>query len=127
MARKLVGTVVSDVQNKTIVVAVNRSVTHPLYGKRYTVTKKYAAHDESNKAHAGDTVEITETRPISKNKTFKLSKIVETGHAEIEVKGEELIADTEQQRREAKEAEEAAKIAEVTEVKKPKAKKEGKE
>lgn len=111
MARKLTGTVVSDVQNKTIVVAVNRSVTHPLYGKRYTVTKKFAVHDENNKAHVGDRVEFVATRPISKNKSFKLSKIVETGHAEIEVKGEELIADVEQQRREAKadEAEQAEK------------------
>lgn len=108
MARKLTGTVVSDVQDKTIVVAVNRSVTHPLYGKRYTVTKKYAAHDESNKAHVGDRVEIIETRPISKRKSFKLSRVVETGHAEVEVKGEELIADVEKQRREAKaEADEA--------------------
>lgn len=108
MARKLTGTVVSDVQDKTIVVAVNRSVTHPLYGKRYTVTKKYAAHDESNKAHVGDKVEIIETRPISKNKSFKLSRVVEAGHAQVEVKGEELIADVEKQRREAKaEAEEA--------------------
>lgn len=115
MARKLVGTVVSDVQNKTIVVAVNRSVTHPLYGKRYTVTKKYAAHDESNKARVGDRVEITETRPISKNKSFKLNRVVETGHAEIEVKGEELIADTEQQRRETKEEAEEAETVEKAE------------
>lgn len=109
MARKLTGKVVSDVQDKTAVVAVNRSVTHPLYGKRYTVTKKFAAHDEDNKAHIGDLVEITETRPISKNKSFKISRILEAGHAEIEVKGEELIADVEKQRREAKatEAEEA--------------------
>lgn len=109
MARKLVGTVVSDVQDKTIVIAVNRSVTHPVLGKRYTVTKKFAAHDESNKARIGDKVEIVETKPISKRKSFALSKILETGHAEVEVKGEELIADTEKIRRETKadEAEEA--------------------
>ena len=111
MSRKLTGTVVSDVQDKTIVVAVNRSVTHPLYGKRYTVTKKYAAHDEKNEAHVGDQVEIVETRPISKRKSFKLGKIVEAGHAQVEVKGEELIADTEKIRRETKTDE--AEVAEV--------------
>lgn len=103
MARKLVGQVVSDIQDKTIVVAVNRSVTHPLYGKRYTVTKKFAVHDEKNSAHIGDKVEIVETKPISKRKSWILSKIAEAGHAEVEVKGEELIADTEKQRRETRE------------------------
>jgi small subunit ribosomal protein S17 len=112
MARKLVGQVVSDVQDKTIVVAISRSVTHPLYGKRYNVTKKFAVHDEKNAAHIGDKVEIVETRPISKRKTFTLAKIVETGHAEVEVKGEELIADVEKQRREARDIE-----AEEVEVK----------
>ncbi|MGH7196516.1 MAG: 30S ribosomal protein S17 [Candidatus Saccharimonadales bacterium] len=86
MAQKLVGTVTSDVQNKTITVAVSRRVTHPVYGKQYTVTKKFSAHDEKNAAHIGDTVEIVETRPISKNKSFKLSKVLETGHAAVELK-----------------------------------------
>jgi small subunit ribosomal protein S17 len=86
MARKLTGVVTSDVQDKTITVVVSRSVTHPVYGKRYTVTKKFAAHDEKNEAHVGDKVEITETRPISKRKTFTLAKIVETGHAADELK-----------------------------------------
>jgi len=88
MARKLVGTVASDVQNKTITVAVARRVTHPVYGKQYTVTKRFAAHDEANEAHVGDKVEIVETRPISKNKTWKLGRIIETGHAAIELKDE---------------------------------------
>ncbi len=88
MARKLTGVVTSDVQDKTITVAVSRSVTHPVYGKRYTVTKKFAAHDEKNEAHVGDKVEITETRPISKRKTFTLGKIIETGHAAVELKDE---------------------------------------
>jgi len=86
MARKLSGVVTSDVQDKTITVEVSRSVTHPKYGKRYTVSKKFAAHDEKNEAHVGDRVEITETRPISKRKSFTLSKIVETGHASEEIK-----------------------------------------
>lgn len=88
MARKLVGTVASDVQDKTIVVAVARRVTHPVYGKQYTVTKRFAAHDENNEAHVGDKVEIVETRPISKNKTFSLSRVIETGHANVELKDE---------------------------------------
>ena len=88
MARKLVGTVASDVQDKTIVVSVARRVTHPIYGKQYTVTKRFAAHDEENQAHVGDKVEIVETRPISKNKTFRLARVIETGHADVELKDE---------------------------------------
>jgi len=88
MARKLVGTVASDVQDKTIVVSVARRVTHPIYGKQYTVTKRFAAHDDDNQAHVGDKVEIVETRPISKNKTFRLARVIETGHADVELKDE---------------------------------------
>lgn len=86
MARKLVGTVASDVQEKTIIVAVARRVTHPIYGKQYTVTKRFAAHDEDNQAHEGDRVELVETRPISKRKTWRLNRIIETGHAAVELK-----------------------------------------
>jgi len=86
MARKLTGVVTSDVQDKTITVVVSRSVTHPKYDKRYTVTKKFAVHDEKNEAHVGDKVEISETRPISKRKTFALTKVIETGHATDELK-----------------------------------------
>lgn len=86
MARKLIGTVTSDVQDKTIVVSTSRSVTHPIYGKRYSVTKKYAVHDEKNEAHVGDKVEIGETRPISRRKSWTLSKIIETGHAADDAK-----------------------------------------
>lgn len=103
MARKLAGIVTSDVQDKTITVAVSRSVTHPLYGKRYTVTKKFAVHDEDNKAREGDKVEISETRPISKRKSWTLVKVVETGHAEVAIKGEELVADKETARRKGEE------------------------
>lgn len=86
MARKLTGVVTSDVQDKTISVAVVRSVTHPVYGKRYAVTKKFAVHDEKNTAHVGDKVEIVETRPISKRKSWALAKVIETGHAAAELK-----------------------------------------
>ena len=89
MARKLVGTVASDVQDKTIIVAVARRVTHPVYGKQYTVTKRVAAHDEKNEAHQGDKVELTECRPMSRTKTWKLSRVLETGHVAEELKEEE--------------------------------------
>ncbi len=103
MARKLVGVVTSDVQDKTITVAVSRSVTHPVYGKRYTVTKKFAVHDEKNTAHKGDKVEMTETRPISKNKSWKLAKILETGHAAVELKDEAVeLAKAEEAKKEVK-------------------------
>ena len=88
MARKLTGVVASDVQDKTITVVVSRSVTHPVYGKRYTLSKKFAVHDETNQAHVGDKVEIVETRPISKRKSFTLARVVETGHASEELKDE---------------------------------------
>jgi small subunit ribosomal protein S17 len=92
MARKLIGTVTSDVQEKTITVSVSRSVTHPVYGKRYSVTKKYAVHDEKNEAHKGDRVEISESRPISRHKSWMLSKIVEAGHATEELKDDAAVA-----------------------------------
>ncbi len=68
----LKGVVVSDKMNKTIVVSVQRFIKHPLYGKFYKVSKKYKAHDEENKYKTGDKVEIIETRPISKDKRFKV-------------------------------------------------------
>ena len=77
MAKKLTGTVVSDVQDKTIVVKTERRVTHPIYRKQYTVSKKYQVHDEKNEAILGDKVSIVETKPYSKSKTWKLDAIVE--------------------------------------------------
>ena len=68
----LKGVVVSDKMDKTIVVSVSRFVKHPLYGKFYKVSKKYKAHDEENKFKVGDKVEIVETKPISKDKHFKV-------------------------------------------------------
>ena len=75
MAKTFYGTVSSNAADKTIVVTVNSSKTHPLYRKKYTVSKKFAAHDETNEAKVGDKVFIVETRPISKNKRFKLDHI----------------------------------------------------
>ena len=71
------GIVVSDVNDKTIVVAVKERKPHPIYGKMMTTTKKFHAHDENNEAGKGDTVIIMETRPLSKLKRWRLAKIVE--------------------------------------------------
>ncbi len=70
----LKGVVVSDKMDKTVVVSVSRFVKHPLYGKFYKVNKKYKAHDEENKFKVGDNVAIQSTRPISKDKNFKVIK-----------------------------------------------------
>ena len=74
---ELVGKVVSDKNDKTITVLVETYKKDPLYGKRVKSSKKYAAHDEKNEAKIGDTVRIAETRPLSKNKHFRLVEIVE--------------------------------------------------
>jgi len=71
------GTVVSDKMEKTVVVAIERRVPHPVYGKMVTKTKRLKAHDEANSAKVGDTVRIVETRPLSKDKRWRLLEIVE--------------------------------------------------
>ena len=75
--RTRIGVVGSDKMDKTITVAVELDKRHPLYGKVYKTTKKFKAHDENNEAKIGDTVEIMETRPLSKDKYFRLVRIVE--------------------------------------------------
>jgi small subunit ribosomal protein S17 len=72
-----VGTVVSDKMQKTVVVAIQRRVPHPTYGKMITRTKHFKAHDEENASKAGDVVRIMETRPISKDKRWRVVEIVE--------------------------------------------------
>lgn len=72
-----VGIVVSDKMEKTIVVAVATKIRHPLYGKTINRTTKFKAHDENNEAQAGDKVMIMETRPLSKDKNWRLIEIVE--------------------------------------------------
>jgi small subunit ribosomal protein S17 len=72
-----VGKVVSDKMDKTIVVAVEEHIKHPLYGKTIRRTKKFKAHDEHNEAKIGDTVRIMETRPLSKEKRWRLVEIIE--------------------------------------------------
>lgn len=76
-AKEFVGKVVSSKNNKTITVLVETYKKHPLYGKRVKYSKKYAAHDETNKAKVGDIVRIVETRPLSATKRFYLKEIVE--------------------------------------------------
>ncbi|MBQ0042360.1 MAG: 30S ribosomal protein S17 [Lachnospiraceae bacterium] len=71
------GKVVSDKMDKTITVAVEDHVKHPLYNKIVKSTKKFKAHDENNDAKIGDTVRIVETRPLSKDKRWRLTEIVE--------------------------------------------------
>jgi small subunit ribosomal protein S17 len=71
------GKVVSDKMDKTVVVAVENLVRHPLYGRTIRRTAKFKAHDENNEAHTGDTVEIVDCRPISKEKRWRVSRIVE--------------------------------------------------
>ena len=86
--RTLIGIVTSAKRDKTITVTVTSRETHPLYGKQYTVSRKYTAHDEKNEAGEGDRVIIVETRPISKTKSFTLQSIVEKSRGSIEVKDE---------------------------------------
>jgi small subunit ribosomal protein S17 len=75
--KERVGRVVSDKMQKTVVVAIERRVPHPVYGKMVTRTKKVKAHDEENSAKTGDLVRIAETRPLSKDKRWRLVEIVE--------------------------------------------------
>jgi small subunit ribosomal protein S17 len=77
MRKTRVGKVVSDKMQKTVVVVIERRVPHPVYGKMVTRTKKLKAHDEENTAKTGDTVRITETRPLSKDKRWRVIEIVE--------------------------------------------------
>lgn len=92
MAKTLTGIVTSDVADKTITVSVTSRETHPIYGKQYSVTRKYAAHDEKNEASKGDRVTIVATRPVSKRKAFTLQEIVEKSRGSIELKQTEAEA-----------------------------------
>lgn len=74
--KQRVGVVVSDVCNKTITVEVTRRTAHKLYKKVVNIKKRFAAHDENNEAKVGDFVRITETRPLSKSKRWRLQEII---------------------------------------------------
>lgn len=77
LRKSRIGTVVSDKMDKTVVVAIQERYKHPLYKKTITQTKKFKAHDENNECGIGDTVEIVETRKLSKDKNWRVSRIVE--------------------------------------------------
>ncbi len=101
MAKSFTGIVTSDRGDKTISVTVTSRETHPVYGKQYTVSRKYAAHDEENAAKIGDKVVIVESRPVSKTKAFRLSKIVEKSRGSIELKEEAASAEPAKKEKEA--------------------------
>jgi small subunit ribosomal protein S17 len=77
LRKEKIGIVVSDKMEKTIVVEVLRKVKHPIYGKFVKKTSTFSAHDEKNECHIGDMVRIAETRPLSKNKCWRLVEIIE--------------------------------------------------
>ena len=77
LRKTMTGTVVSDKMDKTVVVAVETSVRHEVYGKTVKRTYKLKAHDENNECHVGDKVEVMETRPLSKDKRWRVVRIVE--------------------------------------------------
>jgi len=109
--RSKTGTVLSSSNDKTIVVRVDREVRHPIYKKNYRVSKKFHAHDEKNEAEVGDVVVISESKPISKMKTWKLDKII-SKNAKVVDQPAAVESESEKEMQEsiAKEKVEAAKI-----------------
>jgi len=77
LRKERIGKVVSNKMTKSITIAIDRKVKHPIYGKFMNKTTKFMAHDEKNEAGIGDTVRIMETRPLSKNKRWRLVEIIE--------------------------------------------------
>jgi len=77
LRKERVGLVVSNKMEKSIVVTVNRKMKHPIYGKFVNKTSKFVAHDEENSCNIGDLVKIMETRPLSKNKVWRLVEVIE--------------------------------------------------
>lgn len=76
MKKRIIGLVTSDAMDKTIVVGLTEDKSHPVYKKRYKSTNKFQAHDEKNEAKVGDIVEIEESVPLSKNKSWVMTKVV---------------------------------------------------
>ena len=75
--RERIGVVVSNSMDKSITISVKQKIKHPIYGKFVNKTSKFMAHDEENTCNVGDTVKISETRPLSKNKRWRLVEIIE--------------------------------------------------
>jgi len=101
--RTITGVVSSSAGDKTIVVTRTTRETHPLYGKKFTASRKFHAHDEKNDANTGDTVVIEENRPISKKKTWVLKEIVNRGQEAVEIKKTEVEEELETPKAEEKE------------------------
>ena len=116
--RRKQGTVISNAGDKTIVIKVDREVRHPIYKKNYRVSKKFHAHDENNEAQVGDVVEIIESRPISKLKTWKLSKII-SQNAKVVNQPAAVESDSEKELQEvaSREKEELTEVAKQDETK----------
>lgn len=110
-----IGTVVSDKMDKTVVVAVVRDKRHPLYKKRMRVTKRFKAHNENNEAKLGDIVRIVETRPLSKEKRWRVIEILQRGEvaevAPTEIGREIELARHEERVRQAEERQSAEAVA----------------
>lgn len=77
LRKERIGLVVSNKMEKSIIVTVNRKIKHPIYGKYVNKTSKFVAHDEENSCNIGDLVKIMETRPLSKNKVWRLVEVIE--------------------------------------------------
>jgi small subunit ribosomal protein S17 len=77
LRKERIGIVISNKMNKTIIIAEKRKFKHPIYGKFINRTTKFMAHDETNNCNVGDTVKIMETRPLSKNKNWRVVEIIE--------------------------------------------------
>jgi len=86
MAKKIIGKVVSNKMDKTVVISVESTQIHPLYKKRFTTTTRFKAHDEANQAQVGDVVEITETRPLSAQKHHTVSQIIQAAPVKSDAK-----------------------------------------
>jgi small subunit ribosomal protein S17 len=90
--REIVGRVVSSKPNKTITIAVERSVKHPVYGKYVRRTTRLHAHDENNECHEGDLVAVVETRPLSRTKHHRLLKVLERATAQQQKEAARAVA-----------------------------------
>lgn len=88
--RTITGVVTSNAMDKTIVVTRTTRETHPLYGKKFTTSAKFHAHDEKNQAHVGDTVIIEESTPFSKSVRWNLVKIIQAGREKLDIKETEV-------------------------------------
>jgi small subunit ribosomal protein S17 len=118
--RTITGVVSSTAGNKTITVTRTTRETHPLYGKKYTRSQKFHAHDEKNEAKVGDMVVIEESKPISRTKTWVLKEIVERGREILELKKTEIEMEVDEAERRATEHEkvEDEEVAEKVAVEK---------